>query len=189
MRSVDWYFLLVYRTHPFMLKQFWCFCPFLGVLFETSQKKIYAFWRCVFGKWRVQVLGYSEEGGEWPQLEIGRTACHEFNDRAPKGPDIYFGVDNLLPFDGLRSHPVRRSTSWQSFLVFTDINSNSKICYFQFSIFGEEKIKPLDIPVHNVEFMEVVKTFKNLKDVQFDEGLWKNRSFAQSSKRSSLNIL
>ena len=126
----------------------------------------------------MQVLGYSEEGGEWTQLEIGRTTCHEFNDRAAKGPDIYFGVDNLLPFNGLRSHPVRWPTSWQSFLVFTDINSNSKICYFQFSIFGEEKIKPLDIPVHNIEFMEVVKTFKNLEDVQFDEGLWKNRSFA-----------
>ena len=43
--------------------------------------------------------------------------------------------------------------------------------------------------MHNVEFMEVVEAFKNLEDVQLDEGLWKNRSFAQSSKGASLDVL
>ena len=41
----------------------------------------------------------------------------------------------------------------------------------------------------NVLFVEIIKTFKDLMNIEFDEGFWENGSFADVGKRTSFNVL
>lgn len=74
-------------------------------------------------------------------------------------------------------------------MILINVDCNSKISNFNFSLFGQEDIETLDVAMQNVEFMKILQSFKDLENVQFDEGLWKNGPFAKGSERSPLNVL
>ena len=74
-------------------------------------------------------------------------------------------------------------------MIFADVNSHTKVSDFQLSFFGQQQVETFDISMDYIELVQVVKSFKNLMNVQFDEGLGKKGSFAEMTQRPSFDVL
>jgi hypothetical protein len=74
-------------------------------------------------------------------------------------------------------------------LVFIDIDCDSEICNLNLAFFGYEYIQSLDIPMDDIEFMQILQSLQNLKDIEFDESFRKNGPLTQHSQCPSLQIL